>query len=55
MNPERREALPRIAFNGFSARFKAPRAAEGFAEIVELPFRFRGSAEQYAIWGRYWT
>ncbi|EFX06234.1 diphosphomevalonate decarboxylase [Grosmannia clavigera kw1407] len=55
MNPERREALPRIAFNGFSARFREPSTTEGFAEIVELPFSFRGSADQYTVWGRYWT
>ncbi|KAI1873730.1 uncharacterized protein JN550_002999 [Neoarthrinium moseri] len=55
LNPEARTALPKLAFNGFAARFKEPKAKEGFEDVVEVEFRFRGSKDEYAIWGRYWT
>ncbi|RYO96191.1 hypothetical protein DL765_011672 [Monosporascus sp. GIB2] len=55
MNPEARAALPKLAFNGYFARFKEPKAEEGFQDVVEVEFRFRGTREEYAIWGRYWT
>jgi bifunctional polynucleotide phosphatase/kinase len=55
LNPEARAALPKLAFNGFASRFKEPRAKEGFQDVVEVEFRFRGSSDEYAIWGRYWT
>ncbi|KAG8163830.1 hypothetical protein KVR01_005748 [Diaporthe batatas] len=54
MNPEARTALPKLAFNGFASRFKQPKASEGFQDIVEVDFQFRGSKEELAIWGRYW-
>ncbi|KAK4160258.1 polynucleotide kinase 3 phosphatase-domain-containing protein [Cladorrhinum sp. PSN259] len=55
-NPEARGLLPGIAFNGFKARFKAPnKEKEGFEEVVEVEFRFRGSREEYEVWGRYWV
>ncbi|KAI1798595.1 PNK3P-domain-containing protein [Daldinia bambusicola] len=54
MNPEARTALPRIAFNGYFSRFKEPEAKEGFQDIVEVDFKFCGTREEYAIWGRYW-
>ncbi|KAK7977766.1 hypothetical protein PG996_003817 [Apiospora saccharicola] len=55
MNPEAREVLPSIAFNGFKSRFKEPKTKEGFQEVFEVEFKFRGTREEYAIWGRYWT
>lgn len=55
MNPEAREVLPSIAFNGFKSRFKEPKTNEGFQEVFEVEFKFRGTKEEYAIWGRYWT
>jgi bifunctional polynucleotide phosphatase/kinase len=55
MNPETRTALPKLAFNGFASRFKEPKAKEGFQDIEEVEFKFRGTREEYAIWGRYWN
>ncbi len=54
MNPESRQLLPKLAFNGFASRFKEPKAKEGFQDVVEVDFAFRGTQEEYAIWGRYW-
>lgn len=55
MNPESRQLLPKLAFNGFASRFKEPKVKEGFQDVVELDFVFRGTPEEYAIWGRYWV
>ena len=56
MNPESRAALPQLAFNSYFARLTAPdAAAEGFQDVVEVGFRFRGSRDEYSIWGRYWA
>ncbi|TPX18791.1 uncharacterized protein E0L32_011540 [Thyridium curvatum] len=54
MNPETRTSLPQIAFRGFSSRFKEPKEKEGFQDIVELEFKFRGTKEEHDIWARYW-
>ncbi|KAK7699142.1 DNA kinase/phosphatase Pnk1 [Diaporthe eres] len=54
MNPEARTALPKLAFNGFASRFKQPKTNEGFQDVVEVDFQFRGTKEELAIWGRYW-
>ncbi|KAK1765385.1 polynucleotide kinase 3 phosphatase [Phialemonium atrogriseum] len=54
LNPESRPSLPKLAFNGFSSRFKEPKLKEGFQEIVEVDFKFRGTKEEYEVWGRYW-
>ncbi|OAA63134.1 DNA kinase/phosphatase Pnk1 [Cordyceps fumosorosea ARSEF 2679] len=54
LNPEEREVLPEIAFTGFQSRYKPPQESEGFEDITEVEFRFRGTKEDYAIWGRYW-
>ncbi|KEZ44702.1 hypothetical protein SAPIO_CDS2785 [Scedosporium apiospermum] len=54
MNPERREALPKLAFNSFMSRFKQPQEKEGFEDIVEVEFRFRGTKDEHEIWARYW-
>jgi bifunctional polynucleotide phosphatase/kinase len=54
LNPEGREALPRTAFLGYASRFKEPKVKEGFQDIVEVDFKFRGTKEEYEIWGKYW-
>lgn len=54
LNPEKRQLLPNIAFAGFTSRFKEPKVKEGFQDIVEVDFKFRGTEEEYAIWGQYW-
>lgn len=55
LNPEARAPLPKLAFNSFSSRFKAPNLDEGFQDVVEVDFKFRGTKDEYAKWGRYWT
>lgn len=55
MNPEARSALPKLAFNGFASRFKEPKVKEGFQDIVEVEFKFRGTKKEYEIWARYWS
>lgn len=54
LNPEAREGLPAQAFSGFVQGYREPKLKEGFQDITEIPFAFRGSAEDYKIWGRYW-
>ncbi|EGY22426.1 bifunctional polynucleotide phosphatase/kinase [Verticillium dahliae VdLs.17] len=54
MNPEARTALPQLAFNGFKSRFREPKAKEGFQDVTELEFRFRGTREEHGVWARYW-
>ncbi|CCC09567.1 unnamed protein product [Sordaria macrospora k-hell] len=54
LNPESRTSLPKLAFNGFNARFKEPKAKEGFQDVTEVDFKFRGTKEEYEIWGKYW-
>lgn len=54
LNPEDREVLPEMAFSGFQSRYKPPQASEGFQDVTEVEFRFRGTKEDYEIWGRYW-
>ncbi|KAI1452274.1 PNK3P-domain-containing protein [Annulohypoxylon moriforme] len=54
MNPETRAALPALAFNGYFSRFKEPKVTEGFQDVIEIEFKFSGTEEEYAIWGRYW-
>ncbi|KKY29994.1 putative bifunctional polynucleotide phosphatase kinase [Diaporthe ampelina] len=54
MNPEARAALPKLAFNGFASRFRQPKTNEGFQDVVEVDFQFRGTKEEFAIWGKYW-
>ncbi|KAK4641372.1 DNA kinase/phosphatase Pnk1 [Podospora bellae-mahoneyi] len=55
LNPEDRQLLPQLAFNGFKSRFKEPKDKEGFDDITEVEFKFKGSKEEYAIWGKYWV
>ncbi|EEY16847.1 bifunctional polynucleotide phosphatase/kinase [Verticillium alfalfae VaMs.102] len=54
MNPESRTALPQLAFNGFKSRFREPKAKEGFQDVTELEFKFRGTREEHGVWARYW-
>ncbi|KAJ4405437.1 DNA kinase/phosphatase Pnk1 [Neurospora sp. IMI 360204] len=54
LNPESRTSLPKLAFNGFNARFKEPKVKEGFQDVTEVDFKFRGTKEEYEIWGKYW-
>ncbi|KAI1438980.1 PNK3P-domain-containing protein [Xylaria sp. CBS 124048] len=54
LNPESRTALPPLAFNMFFSRLREPTVKEGFQDIVPVEFEFRGTKEEYAIWGRYW-
>ena len=55
LNPEGRTVLPRLAFTGFASRFKEPKLTEGFQDITEVEFAFRGSKEEHGIWARYWV
>ena len=55
LNPESRQVLPKMAFTGFASRYKAPQVKEGFQDVMEMDFQFRGTKEEYEIWGRYWT
>lgn len=55
LNPEARQGLPRPAFTGFASRYKEPRVQEGFQDVTEIPFAFRGNRDEYEVWGRYWT
>ncbi|KAI8634465.1 DNA kinase/phosphatase Pnk1 [Xylariaceae sp. FL1651] len=55
MNPEARAPLPALAFNGFFSRLREPTVKEGFQDILPVEFKFRGTKEEYAIWGRYWN
>lgn len=54
MNPENRESLPKLAFNSFASKFKEPKAKEGFEDVMQVDFTFRGTEEEYGIWARYW-
>lgn len=54
MNPEDRTILPKIAFTSFTSRYREPTLGEGFQDIIEVAFVFRGDEKQRALWGRYW-
>lgn len=34
---------------------REPTVKEGFQDIVPIEFKFRGTKEEYAVWGQYWT
>lgn len=55
LNPEDRQSLPKLAFNSFASRFKEPKEKEGFEDIIEVEFKFRGTKEEYDKWGQYWV
>ncbi|KAI5860344.1 PNK3P-domain-containing protein [Durotheca rogersii] len=55
LNPEARTVLPVVAWNTFFSRLRPPQAAaEGFQDVRRVPFAFRGSRDEYAVWARYW-
>ncbi|KAK3306210.1 polynucleotide kinase 3 phosphatase-domain-containing protein [Chaetomium strumarium] len=54
LNPEGRQGLPKLAFSGFASRFKEPKVEEGFQDVIPIQFKFRGTRDDYDIWGRYW-
>ncbi|WPH01075.1 putative HAD-superfamily hydrolase,subfamily IIIA, polynucleotide kinase 3 phosphatase [Acrodontium crateriforme] len=54
MNPESRTLLPKMAFTGFTARYREPKIEEGFEDITRVDFLFDGTDEQRAIWRRHW-
>jgi hypothetical protein len=40
VNPEKRTVLPKVAFSGYSSRFKAPEMSEGFdEEVIRIDFQ----------------
>lgn len=53
LNPEDRERLPKMAFSGFAARHREPKVKEGFQDVIEVDFKFRGTRDEYDSWGRY--
>ncbi|KZF25768.1 putative DNA 3'-phosphatase Tpp1 [Xylona heveae TC161] len=55
MNPEKRTLLPKVAFTGFTSRFREPTLEEGFEDIIKVDFQFEGNEQQRAIWARYWV
>jgi bifunctional polynucleotide phosphatase/kinase len=55
LNPEVRQVLPKLAFTGFASRYKEPHMKEGFQDIVQVEFKFRGTREEHVVWARYWT
>ncbi|KAI0545218.1 polynucleotide kinase 3 phosphatase-domain-containing protein [Xylaria curta] len=55
LNPEARSALPALAFNGYFSRMREPNMKEGFQHVLPIEFKFRGTRDEYAIWGQYWT
>ncbi|KAL7921370.1 PNK3P domain-containing protein [Trichoderma austrokoningii] len=54
LNPEARQILPKLAFTGFLSRFKEPKEKEGFQDVTEVKFKFRGTKDEYGLWGQYW-
>ncbi|KAF2656772.1 PNK3P-domain-containing protein [Lophiostoma macrostomum CBS 122681] len=53
-NPEKRAILPKMAFTGFTSRYREPQLSEGFQDIIKTDFEFTGSDEQRELWSRYW-
>ena len=49
LNPEDRQSLPKLVFNSFASRFKEPKDKEGFQDVVEVEFKFKGSKQEYDI------
>ena len=43
MNPEKRSILPHSAFSSFAARYREPKATEGFQDIVRIDFQVSDS------------
>lgn len=53
-NPEKRSILPHSAFAGFAARFKEPSEHEGFQDLTQIDFQFRGGLDESRLWSQYW-
>ncbi|KAG6005705.1 hypothetical protein E4U54_000289 [Claviceps lovelessii] len=51
----KRKILPRMAWASFDKDFQKPTLEEGFQDIIEIPFKFRGTRDEYKIWAQYWT
>ncbi|OQO05235.1 hypothetical protein B0A48_09002 [Cryoendolithus antarcticus] len=49
-NPEARTMLPKMAFTGFTARYREPSLQEGYQDITKVDFKFEGTKEQRAQW-----
>ena len=54
-NPEKRSMLPSIAFRGFAQSFVEPKIEEGFQDVVKVPFKFQGTAEEQQKYSQYWV
>ena len=54
-NPENRTMLPGIAFKSFMQRFQPPTLAEGFQDVTDIHFRFKGTPAQRDVWSKYWV
>ncbi|CAK4026681.1 Bifunctional polynucleotide phosphatase kinase [Lecanosticta acicola] len=54
LNPEKRALLPKMAFTGFASRYREPHLEEGFQDITQVEFLFRGTEEDKARWEKYW-
>lgn len=51
-NQKLRDTLPQIAFSSYKTRYEVPKMSEGFAEIKQIFFVFKGTEEQKANWLR---
>ncbi|KAG5914869.1 hypothetical protein E4U42_000273 [Claviceps africana] len=51
----KRKILPGMAWISFDKDFQKPSLEEGFQDIIEIPFKFRGTRDEYKIWAQYWT
>ena len=41
LNPEKRVILPHSAFSSFASRYREPKVAEGFQDVVRIDFQVR--------------
>ncbi|EEH48399.2 polynucleotide kinase 3'-phosphatase [Paracoccidioides brasiliensis Pb18] len=55
LNPESRTALPGMAFGDFMRRFREPTLSEGFQDITQVEFKFRGDSAAKEVWGQFWV
>lgn len=54
-NEEKRELLPAVAFTSWTSRYQKPAMEEGFSDIKEVEFLFRGTDEERNVWRQYWA
>ncbi|KAG6185459.1 hypothetical protein E4U27_000515 [Claviceps purpurea] len=50
-----RKILPALAWISFDKDFQKPSIEEGFQDIIQVPFQFRGTLDEYKVWAQYWT